>query len=111
EINSNSARLYTFHSLEEVLNVLEKMKQGDIPYVIQLPKQAGQKEQRVRHLFGAWVEEEVAFAEAMATEAGLAEVPTAASATPDLESRLETVERELAELKETVAKLLKELNG
>jgi uncharacterized protein YceH (UPF0502 family) len=98
EINSNSARLYTFASLEEVLHVLEKLKQSDPAFVAQLPRQAGQKEQRFRHLFCEMQESDE-------------EVPVQEDAAPKLEARVEAVENELAALKLTVEKLLKELMG
>ncbi len=98
ELNSNSARLYTFHSLEEVLHVLEKLKQNEPAFVTQLPRSAGQKEQRFRHLFCELQESDA--------EEQLPEEPAT-----KLETRLEIVEKELAELKETVGKLVKELMG
>ena len=97
EINSNSARLYDFKSLEEVLHVLEKLKQGDTPFVAQLPRRAGQKEQRFRHLFCEMQE---------SNEEELPEDPF-----KKLETRLEIVEKELAGLKSSVEKLLKEWMG
>ncbi|MFI5148922.1 MAG: YceH family protein [Bacteroidia bacterium] len=114
EINSNSARLYAFHSLEEVLNVLEKLKQAEVPMVDQLPRQAGQKEQRVRHLFGTWVEVEEGQGreeERQQQEAALLSETLVKAGAQGLETRLELVENELAALKDTVEKLLKELNG
>jgi uncharacterized protein YceH (UPF0502 family) len=98
EINSNSARLYTFESLEEMLHVLEKLKQGDTPFVTQLPRRAGQKEQRFRHLFCELPESDD-------------QEPVHEEPAGKLEARLEAVEKELAELKETVGKLVKELMG
>ncbi len=98
ELNSNAGRLYTFASLEEVLQVLEKLKQADTPFVAQLPRSAGQKEQRFRQLFCEYHETEV--------ETLLPETPD-----PAIEARVETLEQELAELKATVAKLMKELLG
>jgi uncharacterized protein YceH (UPF0502 family) len=98
EINSNSARLYTFSSLEEVLHVLEKLKQIDPPFITQLPRQAGQKEQRFRHLFCEMQESDE-------------EPPVQEDAAPRLEARVEAVENELAALKLTIEKLLKELMG
>jgi len=97
EINSNSGRLYEFSSLEEVLQVLEKLKQGDAPFVTQLPRLPGQKEQRFRHLFSP-------------AQSSDEETP---AENPDgmFEARLEAVEKELAELKSSVEKLLKEWTG
>ena len=99
EINSNSGRLHTFESLAEVLQVVEKLKQGDVPFIAQLPKQPGQKEQRFRHLF----------CETLPLD--LDEVATSENPMSKLESRLETVEKELGELKSSVEKLMKELMG
>lgn len=98
EINSNSARLYEFDSLEEVLLVLEKLKQGgDTPFIALMPRSTGQKEQRYRHLF----------CEIQASdEDELPEDPVG-----KLEARLEIVEKELAGLKSSVEKLLKEWTG
>jgi uncharacterized protein YceH (UPF0502 family) len=98
EINSSSGRLYTFHSLEEVWNILEKLKHENVPFVAEQPRQPGQKEQRFRHLFSEMQNND-------------AEEQQPEQAAPGLEARLEAVENELAELKATVEKLLKELNG
>src|SRR5690606_4419939 len=53
EINNNSGRLYEFESLEEVQEILNHLAEADTPYIQQLPKRPGQKEQRYIHLFGA----------------------------------------------------------
>lgn len=97
EINSNAARLYAFDSLEEVLQVMEKLKQSDTPFITLMPKRAGQKEQRFRHLFC-----DAQFSD----EEEITEDPVR-----KLENRLETVEKELGELKSSVEKLMKELMG
>jgi uncharacterized protein YceH (UPF0502 family) len=101
EINSNSGRLYEFDSLEEVQQVLEKLSCGETVFVQQLPRQSGQKEMRYRHLFGSeeLIEEYLKNPES--------NVPMSA----DYETRLVTVELELAELKAAFASLMKDLNG
>ncbi|MBI2269714.1 MAG: YceH family protein [Bacteroidetes bacterium] len=101
EINSNSARLYEFDSLEEVLQVLEKLSQGDTPFIKQLPRRAGKKEQRFIHLFGEVQQE---------TDEEIQEDHENAN-TNNLESRIETLEKELSELKSAFEKLLKEWTG
>ncbi|AMR32217.1 hypothetical protein A0256_12690 [Mucilaginibacter sp. PAMC 26640] len=98
EINSNSGRMYEFDDLEEVQTILEKLADGDMPYLLQLPKRAGQKEVRYRHLLGGTVPE----------DDGLDEQPVRRSSA-DMEARLSKVETELAELKEAFDKLMKEL--
>lgn len=101
EINSNSGRLYEFDSLEEVQQVLEKLSGGETVFVKQLPRQSGQKEMRYMHLFGS---EEL-------IEEYLQEPEPIAKMSNDYETRLATVEQELAELKAAFASLMKELNG
>lgn len=102
ELNTNSGRLYEFDSLEEVQTVLEKLADPALPFVQQLPRQAGQKEARYTHLLG----------DPAAIEADEpAHEHTSHAANPEVESRLALVEQELAELKEAFAQLLKDLNG
>jgi hypothetical protein len=101
EINTNSARLHEFESLEEVLAVLEKLAHADLPLVQQLPKRAGQKEVRYTHLLGETIEcEEEEFPEEPARKS-----------VNEMEARLTIVEQELAVMKESLEKLMKELMG
>lgn len=102
ELNTNAGRLHEFTSLESVLETLVNLQSTNPPFVVELPKQAGQKEKRFAHRFGTIpVEEEIS---ATIT-------PVIASSTESLEQRLQKVEEELAEVKEQVQKLLKELLG
>jgi uncharacterized protein len=100
ELNTNSGRLYEFSSLEEVHGVLEKLMRHEPPFVKEISKRAGQKERRFVHLFSEYIEQ----------EEDLSEEPARRSVS-DLETRLYAVEKELAEVKETVAKLMRELMG
>jgi len=101
ELNTNSGRLYEFDSLDEVNETLEKLAQGEHPYVLQLPRKTGQKEARYAHLLGGEpsLEEEDEPAE------------PARKSVNEMEARLSKVELELAELKEAFDKLMKELMG
>ena len=101
EINTNSGRLHEFDSLEEVQEVLEKLAGGEMPYIMQLPRRAGQKEVRYMHLLGGTPNVE---------EDELPEEPARRSVS-ELESRVEKLEHELAEMKEVFDKLMKELMG
>jgi uncharacterized protein len=101
EINTNSARLYEFESLEEVITVLDKLAHREPPFVKQLPKRVGQKEARFTHLFGETIELE---------DEDLPEEPARKNVN-ELEARLSVVESELASVKESLAKLMKELMG
>ncbi|SMC95255.1 YceH family protein [Pedobacter nyackensis] len=99
ELNTNSGRMYEFESLDEVQSVLERLSDPEMPYVMQLPKRAGQKEVRYVHLL-AGVPDLAQFDQPEDTYSRPA---------TELETRLATVEQELAELKEAFEKLMKEL--
>lgn len=102
ELNTNSGRLYEFDSLEEVQQVLEKLAGTSQPFVQQLPRQAGQKEARYRHLLGDPA--------AIEPDEPEAEAPAPASRS-ELETRLALVEEELAALRTAFDQLIKDLNG
>ncbi len=99
ELNTNSARLHEFRSLEGVVECLNKLMDGEFPFVKELPKRAGQKETRFAHLLGG---------EIIIEEDEVHEEP-ARKHVNDLESRLAKVEQELAEVKEILAKITKDL--
>jgi uncharacterized protein YceH (UPF0502 family) len=102
ELNTNSGRLYEFDSLEEVQQVLEKLADPDLPFVKQLPRQAGQKEARYMHMLGNGIEP---------ADDDIAEPGTYGKGESDVEKRLTAVEQELATLKEAFNKLMKDLVG
>ena len=100
EINSNSGRIYEFDDLAEVQKVIEKLASFQIPFLKQLPRLPGQKEARFMHLFG-----DESIIESYTAE------PVIATKTPShIEERLSVVEQELALLKETFEKFMKEWN-
>lgn len=101
EINTNSGRLHEFETLEEVQEVLEKLASGESPYVVQLARRPGQKEVRFMHLLGGTPDYE---------EEDLPEEP-ARKSVGELENRVTKLEQDLAELKESFDKLMKELMG
>jgi len=101
ELNTNSGRLYEFESLDDVQAVLERLSEPELPYVLQLPKRAGQKEVRYTHLLGGTPD--------LTTEDAADD--QYAKPSSDLENRLEKVETELAELKLNFDKLMQELMG
>ena len=97
ELNTNSGRLHEFESIEEVQAVLEKLSSPGMPFLMQLPRRAGQKEARYAHLLG-----------------GIPEINDEAESangkhTSSLEVRVAKLESDLAELKEAFDKLMKEL--
>lgn len=99
ELNTNSGRLYEFRSLEEVHSVLNKLMNPEMPYVKELVKRPGQKEARFAHLLGGEVSSE---------DDELPQEP-ARKHVSELEARVIQLEREVAELKETIARITKEL--
>ncbi|POY36753.1 DUF480 domain-containing protein [Solitalea longa] len=102
ELNTNSGRMYEYESLEEIQEILEKLSNPELQFVVQMPKRIGQKEARYMHLLGGTpsIEEE-----------DEPDMPIASKPVAELEARLEKVEIELAELKEAFNKLMKELMG
>ncbi len=104
EINSNSGRIYEFESLEEVQKVLHNLAENSIPYVKLLPKKTGQKEGRYIHLFSDF--DETFYQQ---EEEETINNPNASSKISALEERVETLETELALLRNEFNKLLAEL--
>ena len=109
ELHTNSARLYEFESLEEVLLVLDKLAHADLPLVQQLPKRAGQKEVRFTHLLGETIDSSASLTTSFEEEE-LPEEPARKSVN-ELEARLALVENEVAIMKVSLEKLMKELMG
>ena len=97
EIRSRSERLHDFNSVAEVDEVLETLAHLDEPLVVQLPRQAGQKENRWVHL--------------MSGEPDIEEpmTPTPTASRSGLEERLATVEEKVEELAKDLRALRDEL--
>ena len=96
ELNTNSGRMYAFESLDEVQSFLDKLADGDQPFVKQLPKRPGQKEARYMQLLGG-------------SEAPEEDEPAAGLPSSELEGRVATLEVELAALRAEFDKLMQEL--
>ncbi|WP_259071701.1 YceH family protein [Mucilaginibacter sp. X4EP1] len=99
ELNTNSGRLHEFESIEEVQEVLERLSSEEMPFLMQLPRRPGQKEQRYAHLLAGVPE--------ITDDDEEEEVHTRSSG--GLEARVVKLETELAELREAFDKLMKEL--
>jgi uncharacterized protein len=102
ELNTNANRLYEFKSLEAVHTTLNKLGNSLTPYVKELAKRPGQKEARYIHLLGDQLQEETDFESELPQEPARRHVS-------ELESRVATLEQELFDVKETLAKITKEL--
>lgn len=59
EIRTRTNRLYDFHGLDEVEMSINALMSGDAPFVVRLPRQAGQKEVRYAHLLSGEVQVDV----------------------------------------------------
>lgn len=98
EINSNSARLYEFESIEEIVGQLQKLADEEPAFVKLLPKKTGQKEARFVHLLGGQ-------ADTQETELHV-EQTAIFHPNEELENRILKLEQELEELKEMVNLLM-----
>jgi uncharacterized protein YceH (UPF0502 family) len=100
ELNTNSGRMYEFESLEDVQAILDRLSTPEMPFLMQLPRRAGQKEVRYAHLLSGTPEiNDDEFAD---------DVPV--KNTSGLEARVSKLENELAELKAAFDNLMKELS-
>ncbi|MGJ1283966.1 YceH family protein [Sphingobacterium spiritivorum] len=100
EINSNSGRLHEFEGLEDVQEHLNKLSEGEIEYVKQLPKRPGQKEVRYVHLLGEVNEED--YDEPVSNGGQLSQVK-------ELENRVLVLEEQLQQLRAEFDSLMQEL--
>jgi uncharacterized protein YceH (UPF0502 family) len=105
EINTNAGRLYEFETLDEVQETLEKLSSGNTPYLIPLPRRAGQKETRYMHLLGESLD--LPEDDENETSAGGGSKPGIA----ELEARVVKLEDDLASMRTAFDKLMKELMG
>lgn len=100
EINSNSGRLHEFEGLEDVQEHLNKLSEGEIEYVKQLPKRPGQKEVRYVHLLGEVNEED--YDEPVSNGGQQSQVK-------ELENRVLVLEEQLQKLRAEFDSLMQEL--
>ena len=97
EINSNSARLHEFESIEDIVLQLKRLAEEEPAFVKLLPKKAGQKEARYIHLLGE--QADTPENESLTTQ-------TIFQPNEALENRVAKLEQELEELKELVNLLM-----
>jgi uncharacterized protein YceH (UPF0502 family) len=83
-----------------VQEILDKLAGGEMPYIVQLPKRPGQKEVRYAHLLSGTPE---------INDDDFADEPSSRPSSSVMEARLTKAEQEIAELKETVGRLMREL--
>jgi uncharacterized protein len=101
ELKQRTERLYAFGGLDGIEDTLRGLIEREL--VAQLPRRAGQREERYRHLLGGAAEEEPAAAAPRAPQ------PTPAS--DGLERRVARLEDELASLRADLRALREELGA
>ncbi|HEX8128844.1 MAG TPA: YceH family protein [Pyrinomonadaceae bacterium] len=104
EIRTRTERLYPFSALSFVETTLEDLMTRDVPLVVKLPRQSGQKESRYAHLLGG----EVQVAETESAEAATPEARGETGRMARLEEELKAVRAELAELREQFGEFKKQ---
>jgi uncharacterized protein YceH (UPF0502 family) len=93
EIRNHSQRLYAFDDIDDVDYMLQRLAEHEPAMVMQLPRQAGQKEQRFVHL--------------LCGEPDLSNLPAPpVSARTGLEERVSLLEAEVEALKQQLSALL-----
>ena len=94
ELRTRTARLHEFADMAEVEQTLETLAScEDGPFVVRLTREPGKRESRFMHLFSGEVD-----------EASLAPAETS-DESDDLRERVARLEREMAELKQQLARL------
>ncbi len=103
ELRSRSGRLHTFADNSDVVTALNGLmeREGD-PLVVKLPRTPGRKDSEYMHLFSGPIDVE---AHAAAAEAARPAAAVKRGNVAELSERVERLEAEVAELKETVSAL------
>jgi hypothetical protein len=99
EIKGRTGRMYEFAELAEVEMTLESLITAEPPLVVKLPRQPGTKESRYAHLLAGEVHVEEQAAEPRA-EAAVLEVRAENERLAQLESEVENLRQQLAELQQ-----------
>ncbi|MEM6792414.1 MAG: YceH family protein [Acidobacteriota bacterium] len=109
ELKTRSERMHRFESVAEVEATLRDLAAGDEDsLVMELPRRAGQRENRWAHLVGTEdAAAEHAAAAAQEEEAAVARAPSAPRG-PSAVERLEVVEASVAALEEQISSLVQE---
>lgn len=111
ELRTRTTRLYGFEDVSQVEKTLEKLMQreGD-PLIVRLDKESGKRDFRYMHLFG----DEESFNQYVSSHQEKEIMVSATVSKNQYQERIESLEKEVAELKEDVAYLKQqweELNG
>jgi len=97
ELKTHSHRLHAFDDLDDVQYVLQRLAEHEPPLVMALPRQAGHKEIRYAHL--------------LCGEPDIPEPMAAPVSSGGLSGRVETLEAEVAELKQKMETLSRAIHA
>jgi uncharacterized protein YceH (UPF0502 family) len=102
ELRSRTDRMYHFEALDDIISTLDRLAQRDPPLACILPRQPGTKESRYTHLFSG---------EPPISEAGTPGVApsTRNAGAKSVSDRLETLEEEVASLRQTLSEVQQQL--
>lgn len=100
EIRGRSGRMHKFGGLDEANDTLERLMDGDEPWIVRLPRQAGRKENRFMHLLAGEVEVD--------DEAPPSRADEAAARSREERERLDRIDGELEQLRDEMAALREE---
>ena len=102
ELRGRSGRMHQFESLDEVEATLQKLAtREDGPFVVQLPREPGRRENRYAHLFGGKVKiDQPAATPAVSTTHAPSPAPAENERIVALEQEVSALRQELDELKQ-----------
>ena len=101
EIRGRADRMYKFKDLQEVDSILNGLMEGDDPFIIKLPRQAGRKERRYMHLFAGTPEIADADESTMTDEPAVLQVKLENERISSLEEQVASLHKEVEELKKS----------
>jgi len=106
EIRINTARMTDFESADALQEVLQQLMQRDEPLLVQIPRAAGQREDRYAHLLCG----ELSVEAAANSEGSASIVPdqvtlNQATPAPAISNRVVQLEQDVSDLKEEVQQL------
>lgn len=102
ELLSRGERLAAFNGADDVRHHLERLAQRQPALVLQIPRGAGQREDRYVHLLSGAVDVATVTARVASSSASSSGETTS----PALEARLQALEEEVAELRQAVSALI-----
>jgi hypothetical protein len=105
ELMARTERLTRFADIDDLQHTLERLMTREPGCVVRLPRAAGQREERYMHLFCGPID-----VEALAASSAARSAPRS-SGDSELESRVATLESEVAELRRALTQLQDSLGG